>query len=139
MIFVHDDGTSFPDRRPAYPIKVHLHKHFKDLFSLMPWPAIPFCDAVSRVRIERQFLGHRGHLMQSLFVVDYTVKVLQCKDLNILYDSEAPGYPFNEGKIDFLRAKDDATTKKPFLKMLLAFPKCNNIILGKKMCYDFYL
>ncbi|KAL1821881.1 hypothetical protein ACET3Z_016750 [Daucus carota] len=107
-------------------------EEFEDLFSSMPWTAVPFSDAGSRKRIEKRLFKREECAPPVMFVIDSTGMVLQtCRVWHILQDFGALGFPFSDERINFLLAEDDAAAKNPSLDTLLASPQRSYVISNK--------
>ncbi|XP_074365766.1 putative nucleoredoxin 1 isoform X1 [Apium graveolens] len=106
---------------------------FEDLFSSMPWTAIPYSDVVTRKNMQRLFGSgvHKENFPLTNFVVDSTGMVLQCNDWVIFDDFGASGYPFSDERLEVIRAEDDAAAKQPSLKTLLATRVRDYVISNK--------
>ncbi|KAK1395711.1 hypothetical protein POM88_005574 [Heracleum sosnowskyi] len=108
-------------------------KLFEDLFSSMPWTAIPYSDAVTRKRMQRIFGSgvRKEYCPLANFIVDSTGMVLQCGDWGVFDDFGSSGYPFSDERLEFMRAEDDAAAKQSSLKTLLATPERDYVISNK--------
>ncbi|XP_074365761.1 putative nucleoredoxin 1 isoform X2 [Apium graveolens] len=105
-------------------------KLFENLFSRMPWTAIPYTDEVTRKKLKRLFV-HKEHPPTTNFVVDSTGMVLQCDDWIFFDDFGTSGYPFTDERLEVIRAEDEAAAKHPSLKTLLATPERDYVISNK--------
>ncbi|XP_074375790.1 putative nucleoredoxin 1 isoform X2 [Apium graveolens] len=104
-------------------------KLFQDLFSYMPWTAIPFSDVTCRKHLQRSFDVSEKYIFQpKLYIVDQTGMVLQCNSWDILEYYGSLGYPFSDKRLKFLRTEDYLATKQPSLKTLLGSPKRDYVI-----------
>ncbi|KAL8133797.1 putative nucleoredoxin 1 [Apium graveolens] len=99
---------------------------FEAIFFRMPWPAIPFSDITSRERLSRRY-----DTSLDSFVFDSTGMLLQSYCLSIFNYYGGQGYPFSNGRIEFLKAQDYAIAEQPSLKMLLASPGRDYVITNK--------
>lgn len=80
-------------------------KRFEDIFSHMPWIAIPFSDVICRRSLQINF--HVNDTTTS-FVVDSTGTVLQRNANFIMQDYGVLGFPFSDERIKVLNAEDAA-------------------------------
>ncbi|XP_074324135.1 putative nucleoredoxin 1 [Apium graveolens] len=123
----HCEGQIIPVSSTTDP-----QEEFKDLFSSMPWTAIPFSDAGSRKRIENRLFKREEYGPPVMFVIDSTGIILQTHHVwDILRDFGALGFPFSDTRINFLQAEDDAAAKNPSLNTLLASPQRSYVISNK--------
>ncbi|KAK1385207.1 hypothetical protein POM88_022942 [Heracleum sosnowskyi] len=125
FVFVDDDGNSpFPSPQKTEP------QIFEDIFSLMPWTAIPFSDINLRKYLKRRFGLPKSHWSNYPIgiVVDATGMVLQtsCEQIIDIYGS--PAYPFSDERLALLDSEDDIITMQPSLKNLLASPQRDYVI-----------
>lgn len=129
LVAVTDLRTTFKRELPHPSLTKDPQEHFEDLFSCMPWTAIPFSDVASRESMQRSFGVQEEY--PTIFVVESTGMVLQSDTWHIFQDFGALGYPFSDERINFMRAEDDAAANQPSLKILLASPKRNYVITSK--------
>ncbi|XP_017222423.1 probable nucleoredoxin 1-2 [Daucus carota subsp. sativus] len=126
------DDDNFGAQIPVHPsLETDSHKVFHDLFSCMPWTAIPFSDVTSRKHVQRSFGVSEEHVFQpNLYIVDQTGMVLQCCSWSwdILEYYGSLGYPFSDKRLKFLRTEDYLATQQPCLKTLLGFPQRDYVI-----------
>ncbi|KAL8121331.1 hypothetical protein AgCh_018171 [Apium graveolens] len=123
----HCEGQIIPVSSTTDP-----QEEFKDLFSSMPWTAIPFSDAGSRKHIEKRLFKREKYAAPVMFVIDSAGMVLQTHDVwEILRDFGALGFPFSDKRIIFLQAEDEAAAKNPSLNTLLAAPQRSYVISNK--------
>ncbi|XP_074345760.1 putative nucleoredoxin 1 isoform X1 [Apium graveolens] len=103
---------------------------FEDIFSLMPWTAIPFSDINLRKYLERRFGLHR--VCRSSYpigiVVDSKGMVLNTSCANNINIYGSPAFPFSDEMLALLDSEDDIITMQPSLKSLLASPQRDYII-----------
>ncbi|XP_074369425.1 putative nucleoredoxin 1 [Apium graveolens] len=107
-------------------------KPFEDIFSCMPWAAIPLSDITSRERIKRRFGVPVKLYIGTPVVVDSTGMILQSHAYTIILNYGALGYPFSDERIDFLDSEDCAASRQPSLKALLASPERDYLISNKE-------
>lgn len=128
------------NRQRHYGLKTRIsgqardpEKLFEDLFSSMPWTAIPYSDAETRKTMQRNFgCGrHKEHFALTMFVVDPTSLVLQCDSGYVFGEFGASGYPFSDKRLEFMLAEDDAAAKQPSLRTLLATSERDYVISNK--------
>ncbi|XP_074364103.1 putative nucleoredoxin 1 [Apium graveolens] len=105
---------------------------FESLFYHMPWTAIPFPDIASRERLVGRFGIDRLKCYGTSVVIDSSGMVLQSKSCNLIRKYGGIGYPFSDKRIEFLKAQDDATARKPSLKALLGSSKQDFVISNKR-------
>ncbi|KAL6526329.1 hypothetical protein OROMI_029969 [Orobanche minor] len=104
-------------------------KRFQDLFSCMPWTAIPFSDVTSRKHVQRSFGVNEEFTFQpTMYIVDQTGMVLQCSSWDIFDYYGALGYPFSDKRLKFLRTEEFIASPQPSLKALLGSPPRNYVI-----------
>lgn len=104
------------------------NKRFEDIFSRMPWTAIPFYDVVCRKSLQINF--HVNDATTS-FVVDSNGMVLQRDAMIIIRDYGVMGFPFSDERIKLLDADDDASVQQPSLITLLGSPQRDYVITNK--------
>ncbi|KAL1802635.1 hypothetical protein ACET3Z_031282 [Daucus carota] len=128
------------NRQRHYGLKTRIsgqardpEKLFEDLFSSMPWTAIPYSDAETRKTMQRNFgCGrHKEHFALTMFIVDPTSLVLQCDSGYVFGEFGASGYPFSDKRLEFMLAEDDAAAKRPSLRTLLATSERDYVISNK--------
>ncbi|KAL8121607.1 putative nucleoredoxin 1 [Apium graveolens] len=91
----HCEGQIIPVSSTTDP-----QEEFKDLFSSMPWTAIPFSDAGSMKRSENRLFKREEYGPPVMFVIDSTGIILQTHHVwDILRDFGALGFPFSDTRI----------------------------------------
>nr|XP_017254306.1 PREDICTED: probable nucleoredoxin 1 isoform X2 [Daucus carota subsp. sativus] len=100
---------------------------FHDIFSSMPWTAIPFSDIASRESLQRRFGVPDTTFIPKIFVIDSTGRVVQDNWLFIDHYG-ASGYPYSDERINFLKGEDEAVAEQPSLKALLTSPQRDYVI-----------
>lgn len=135
IIFVaaKDVGHKHAPRRDS-------RKQFEEMFSPMPWAAIPFSDIPSSKSLLSsgfpKLYCHRPRLL----IVDSMGMVLQCD--NYAYDTleryGSLGYPFSDERIFELISEDDDSIAKPSLHTLLASPQRDYVISNKGDKVNFF-
>lgn len=104
-------------------------KVFEELFSNMPWAAIPFSDVASRKHMQKSFGVSESFVFQPIMcIVDQTGLVLQWDSWDIFEYYGALGYPFSNKRLKFLRTEDTLATQQPSLIKLLGSPQRNYVI-----------
>ncbi|KAL6501168.1 hypothetical protein OROHE_025031 [Orobanche hederae] len=132
VILVACDDLDTADSRAEIPVRYSLfEEHFQDLFSYMPWTAIPFSDVTSRKHMQRCFGVLEGFSEPIMFIIDQTGMVLQCDSWDIFEHYGALGYPFSDKRLKLLRTEDYAATQQPSLKTLLGSPQRDYVISNK--------
>ena len=133
VVFVAVDSTckelSFGNNK----IKVDPPKHFEELFSCMPWTAIPFSDKEASKCLQDRFdISSFGMptMCRNAIVIDANGKVLQT-DSYLFEAYGGQGYPFSDTKILSLESQDDAIAKNPSLGALLCSPGRDYVISNK--------
>ncbi|KAL8094135.1 putative nucleoredoxin 1 isoform X2 [Apium graveolens] len=108
-------------------------KKFEEIFSRLPWTAIPFSDIVSRKRIakrfsisEQKFYGGVSYLLDSKGIV------LTCNACPYFRIYGTLGYPFTDERIRYLESEDDEAAKQPSLETLLGSPIRDYLISNKE-------
>ncbi|XP_074375712.1 putative nucleoredoxin 1 [Apium graveolens] len=99
-------------------------ERFRELFSTMPWPAIPFFDLESRKRLETIF----GN--SSSAIIDPRGVVLQCEADPLFLRYGADAYPFTNERIQSIDFEDNLVLmQQPLsIKKLLATPERDYLI-----------
>lgn len=129
VIFVAiDDADEFSNEK-ALLHSCHSHKYFENVFSRMPWCAIPFSEPTSRKRLEKRF-GVTGD-SPAAYVVDSKGMVLNCHACLEFRRYGTLGYPFTKQRIQLLKSEDDKATKQPSLQTLLGSPERDYLISNK--------
>lgn len=107
-----------------------LQKYFEDIFSLMPWTAIPFSDIKSMEYWESIFpiSGTLTDYCSISFVVDPTGKVLLCHADNVFSSYGARAYPFTDERIKCIASEDTEAWERPSITKLLASPERDFLI-----------
>lgn len=103
-------------------------KRFEDIFSCMPWTAIPFSDVVCRKNLQTNFLVNDE---TTSFVVDSNGMVLQQNAIYLIKNYGVLGFPFSDERIKVLDAEDDAAVQQPSLMTLLGSPQRDYVITNK--------
>lgn len=106
-------------------------KMFEDVFSFMPWTAIPFSDISSRKNLSSRFGVDRQWGVCDSFVIDSSGMVLHSDGCDLFENYGGLGYPFTNERIQFLKSQVVATVMQPSLKSLLASPKRDYLISNK--------
>lgn len=101
---------------------------FDDVFSRMPWTAIPFSDITLRRNLVKQFGVETSWHHPIGIVIDLTGKVLQTYCGRIIDKYGSPAYPFSDEMVSFLDSEDEVTAKQPSLKSLLVSPQRDFVI-----------
>ncbi|KAK1361542.1 hypothetical protein POM88_046016 [Heracleum sosnowskyi] len=91
-------------------------KQFEDIFSRMPWTAIPFFDVFCWRNLVISF---HVNDTTTLFVVDSSDTVLQRDAKFIIEDYGVLGFPYSDDRIKLLHAEDDSAVQHPSLMTLL--------------------
>ncbi|KAL6583613.1 hypothetical protein OROMI_002902 [Orobanche minor] len=115
---------------PAFSYR-ERKKHYEDILSSMPWTAIPLSDITSRKQLKQRFGLPEVLYVNYSFVIDSTGKLLQHGDLSVFHRYGAPGYPFSDERINYLKSEDDRVARQPSLKELLASPQRDYLISNK--------
>lgn len=131
LVVMRDDY----DRRPT-PFSNNLLERFRDILSLMPWPAIPYFDLQARRHVEHRLAGSGRYLPTSI-ILDPRGKVLElgCGVECLFYAYGAEGFPFTSNRIQDIKCQDEEALEKPSLNTLLASPSRDFVISneGKKV------
>ncbi|KAL6542787.1 hypothetical protein OROHE_010307 [Orobanche hederae] len=129
VLIACNDNDPDTDFRAEVPVHQDSQKVFHDLFSSMPWTAIPFLDVASRKHVQRSFRVPEHFVFQPmLYIVDQSGMVLQYDSWDILEYYGSLGYPFSDKRLKFLRTQDYLATQKPSLKALLGSPQRDYVI-----------
>ncbi|KAL6561993.1 hypothetical protein OROGR_003000 [Orobanche gracilis] len=125
VVFVAINDLDYGDPLPKDP-----HKHFLDMFSLMPWTAIPFSDIPTEEYLHRRFGFHFSIGSEcSIVIVDPMSVVLQYRDsVKIIELYGALGYPFSDERIEYLESEFNAAAAQPSLKTIMASPQRDYVI-----------
>lgn len=118
------------EEKPVYRFLLgDSQKVFEDLFSNMPWTAIPFSDVTSRKHMQRSFGVSESFVFKPImYIVDQTGLVLQCDSWDIFEYYGALGHPFSDKRLKYLRTEDYLATQQPSLKKLLGSPQRDYVI-----------
>ncbi|KAL6532676.1 hypothetical protein OROHE_014098 [Orobanche hederae] len=111
-----------------------LQKRFQEMFSFMPWTAVPFFDSETRKRLANCFVAseHGGYHLPPSFVISNTGVVLQHDARPIFRIFGADAYPFSDERIECLIMEDDLLREPRLsLKALLASPERDYVINNK--------
>ncbi|KAL6499872.1 hypothetical protein OROGR_027782 [Orobanche gracilis] len=111
-----------------------LQKRLQEMFSLMPWTAVPFFDSETRELLANCFVAseHGGYHIPSSFVISNTGVVLQHDARPIFRIFGADAYPFSDERIERLILEDDLFRElRLSLKALLASPERDYVINNK--------
>ncbi|KAL6499767.1 hypothetical protein OROGR_027677 [Orobanche gracilis] len=107
-------------------------KRFEEMFSFMPWTAVPFFD--SEEILANCFVAseHGSYHLPSSFVISNTGVVLQHDARPIFRVLGADAYPFSDERIERLILEDDLFREPRLsLKALLASPERDYVINNK--------
>lgn len=110
------------------------HQRFEEIFSTMPWTAIPFSDLKSRKRIEKMFgiiSNTRVEISPVSFVIDPRGVVLQDHATHVFSNYGSAGYPFSRERLECLDYEDNVTVKQLSISALLASPERDYVITNK--------
>ena len=114
-------------------IQTDPRKNFEEIFSQMPWTAIPFSDIASRKRIARRFsISECDFYYTVSFLLDSKGIVLTCNACPYFTRYGTQGYPFTEERIRDLESGDDRAAKQPSLETLLGSPVRDYVISNKE-------
>lgn len=106
-----------------------LQKYYEDLFSFMPWTAIPFSDIRSMEYWESIFsmfgLTDYGSIS---YVIDPTGMVLQCHVDNLFSYYGARAYPFTDARFKCIASEDTESWNRTCITKLLASPERDFLI-----------
>ncbi|WOH08128.1 hypothetical protein DCAR_0727565 [Daucus carota subsp. sativus] len=103
-------------------------KRFEDIFSRMPWIAIPFSDVICRRSLAANF---HVNVTTTMFVVNSNGTVLQDDAKFLIEDYGVQGFPFSDDRIKILDATDEADIQHPSLITLLGSPQRDYVITNK--------
>lgn len=133
VVFVNVDDAvdSFSGEISRTPSQGGPEQQSEEVFSLMPWTAIPLSDITTRNCLKRRFGVPEKLYIGTPVVVDSTGLVLQSHAYTIFRNYGAQGYPFTDERLDFLESEDDAAARQPSLKALLASPERDYLISNK--------
>ncbi|WOH16084.1 hypothetical protein DCAR_0935633 [Daucus carota subsp. sativus] len=127
FVAVDDDDTSFEEEMLFDPLpKTDLENDFEEVFSCMPWTAIPLSDRTSRERLQKRF-GFRDK-NGSLFVIDSTGVVLQTIVISDFKRYGSLGYPFSNERLKSLESECKAIAAEPTVEKLLSSPERDYVI-----------
>lgn len=129
VVFVAIDDADDISSGKSSDRSCQSQKHFENVFSCMPWCAIPYSELTSRKRLERRF-GVTGKSPAS-YVVDSKGMVLDCHACFEFRRYGTMGYPFTKERIQFLMSEDDKAAKRPSLQTLLGSPERDYLISNK--------
>ncbi|KAL6509825.1 hypothetical protein OROGR_022313 [Orobanche gracilis] len=103
-------------------------KRFEEIFSGMPWTAIPFSDVICRNKMQTNF--HVNETTTS-FVVDASGMVLQ-RDIGMILENYGfVAYPFSDERVRQYNAEIDEAVRNPSLITLLGSPQRDYLISNK--------
>ncbi|KAK1387725.1 hypothetical protein POM88_015903 [Heracleum sosnowskyi] len=133
FVAVDDNDTSYNNEKSLHPYtETNLENHFQDVFSCMPWPAIPFYDITSREYLQRTF-GFMDCLSNfSAIVIDSTGMVLQKQAHWCFNYFGTLGYPFSHERENFLESECKAIAMQPSLSKLLSSPERDYLITNNE-------
>ena len=138
FVAVDDVDNSFGKEMLSDPLpRTNLEDHFEDVFSFMPWTAIPFSDRTSRKRMDTRFGFRKGYCSDDMFIIDSTGVVLQTNALSCFKSYGSLGYPFSSERVKFLLSEWQAIAAQPTLEKLLSSPERDYVISnnGDKVWY----
>ncbi|WOH15967.1 hypothetical protein DCAR_0935516 [Daucus carota subsp. sativus] len=129
FVAVDDVDNSFGKEMLSDPLpRTNLEDHFEDVFSFMPWTAIPFSDRTSRKRMDTRFGFRKGYCSDDMFIIDSTGVVLQTNALSCFKSYGSLGYPFSSERVKFLLSEWQAIAAQPTLEKLLSSPERDYVI-----------
>nr|XP_017225585.1 PREDICTED: probable nucleoredoxin 1 isoform X2 [Daucus carota subsp. sativus] len=127
FVAVDDDDTSFEEEMLFDPLpKTDLENDFEEVFSCMPWTAIPLSDRTSRELLQKRF-GFRDN-NGSLFVIDSKGVVLQTIVIYDFIRYGSLGYPFSSERLESLESECKAIAAEPTVEKLLSSPERDYVI-----------
>lgn len=133
FVAVDDNDTSFNDEKSVHPhTETNLENDFQDVFSYMPWPAVPFYDITSRKYLQKTFGFIDSDSNFESFVIDSTGMVLLESAHWWFEYIGALGYPFSRERLYFLESEYRAIAKQPSLSKLLSSPQRDYLITNKE-------
>lgn len=129
FVAVDDTDTRCNEEKLLHPhTGTNLENQFKDVFSCMPWPAIPLSDITSRKYLQRKFCFRENVSGSNAFVIDSTGMVLR-KNAHWCFDYYgAVGYPFSFDRLNLLHSEYKAIAMQPSLAKLLSSPQRDYLI-----------
>ena len=83
----------------------HDVKSFEEYHHTMPWLSLPFSDENTRKKLNQAF---QVDGIPCLVFLDKEGKAITTEGVEIIEEYCAEGYPFTAGKIDELRAREEA-------------------------------
>lgn len=128
------DGLTCLDTRESTSTYSTSQQHFEDIFSTMPWTAIPFSDLKSRKRLEKMFVIVRDTRLEMLpvsFVIDSRGVVLLDDATQVFSVYGSAGYPFTKERLKCLDYEDNVTLEQLSISTLLASPERDYVITNK--------
>jgi len=91
-------------------------KSFEKYHRIMPWLALPFSDENTRQKLEQAF---QVNSIPCLVVIDKEGKVVTTEGVKIIGDYGVEAYPFSAGRLDQLRAEEEALRAAQTVESLL--------------------
>ncbi|XP_017248612.1 probable nucleoredoxin 1 isoform X2 [Daucus carota subsp. sativus] len=129
VVFIAVDSRKKEIRYGRRIIEVEPSKHFEELFSCMPWTAIPLSDITARKHVQQRF--GISDVYHNAIVIGTNGEILQTNSCTIFETYGGQGYPFTDAKILSLKSQDDTIAKNPSLEALLASPERDYVISNK--------
>ncbi|KAL1816022.1 probable nucleoredoxin 1 [Daucus carota subsp. sativus] len=128
------DGLTCLDTRESTSTYSTPQQCFEEIFSTMPWTAIPFSDLKSRNRLEKLFCivsDTRLEMEPISFVIDSRGVVLQADATQVFSMYGSAGYPFTKQRLKCLDHEDYVTMEQLSVSTLLASPQRDYVITNK--------
>lgn len=116
-----------------------LEERFEEMFSIMPWTAIPFSDTECRNCLENKLRLPVSHVVGERqpfsVVVDPAGVVLQTYADVYFFYCGVWAYPFSDERIKCLKYEDEVVLNHPSITKLLTFPGRNYVINNQNQVY----
>lgn len=124
-----------PQRSPLRSYIKSSQEYFQNMFSIMPWTAIPFSHNTNSLDYWRTRLGYPLYppefatdIYSFSLVIDPTGVVLQLGADNIFVTFGAEAYPFSDKRVSYLEQQDKKALHCPSITRLLTSPGHDHVI-----------